>query len=56
MITVDKLCYNSKLRFENAGLKFAFAMVTLVICVLSRSIVVATVVLLAMGMLTVCKG
>ena len=29
MITIDKLCYNSKLRYENAGEKFAFAVITL---------------------------
>ena len=32
MITIDKLCYHSKLRYENAGEKFAFAVITLCIC------------------------
>lgn len=56
MISMDKLCYNSKLRYENAGEKFAFAMITLAICVISRSALVAAVVLLTAGALTVIKG
>ncbi len=56
MITIDKLCYNSKLRYENAGEKFAFAVITLCICVMSRSISVACIVLAATGILTVYKG
>ena len=31
MIVIDKLCYQSKLRYENAGEKFAFAVLTLLI-------------------------
>lgn len=56
MISIDKLCYNSKLRYENAGEKFAFAMITLGICVTSRSIGVACIVLAATGILTTWKG
>ena len=56
MIVIDKLCYHSRLRYENAGEKFAFAMITLLICVISRSIAVAGVILLVMGILTVYKG
>lgn len=56
MITIDKLCYHSRLRYENAGEKFAFAVITLCICVMSRSIAVACVVLAVTGMLTVVKG
>lgn len=56
MITIDKLCYNSGLRYENAGEKFAFAMITLVLCVMSRSMVIAGIVLAVMGILTVWKG
>lgn len=56
MITIDKLCYNSRLRYENAGEKFAFAMITLCICIISRSAFVACIVLAATGFLTVCKG
>ena len=56
MILADKLCYSSKLRYENAGEKGAFAAVTLCICVVSRSATVACIVLAAMGFLTVVKG
>lgn len=56
MIVIDKLCYRSKLRYENAGEKFAFAVITLCICVMSRSIAVAGIVLAVTGILTVCKG
>ena len=31
MIVIDKLCYHSRLRYENAGEKFAFAIITLCI-------------------------
>ena len=56
MIVIDKLCYHSRLRYENAGEKFAFAIITLCICVMSRSIAVAGIVLAVTGILTVCKG
>ena len=56
MITIDKLCYQSKLRYENAGEKFAFSVITLCICVVSRSIEVSCIVLAASGILTVWKG
>ena len=56
MLTIDKLCYNSKLRHVNAGEKFAFTMLTLLLCVCSRSIVIACIVLTATGILTVYKG
>ena len=56
MITIDKLCYHSRLRYENAGEKFAFAVITLLICVMSRSAAVAGIVLAVTGVLTVWKG
>ena len=43
MIVIDKLCYQSRLRYENPGEKFAFAVITLCICVMSRSIAVACI-------------
>ena len=49
MIVIDKLCYQSKLRYENAGEKFAFAVLTLLICVVSRSIAVAGIVFVRIG-------
>lgn len=56
MIVIDKLCYNSRLRYENASEKFAFAVITLCICVMSRSTAVAGIVLAVTGILTVWKG
>ena len=56
MIVVDKLCYHSNLRYVNAGEKFAYAVMTLLFCILSRSVVMASFVLLLNGVLTVKKG
>ena len=43
MIVEDKLCYRSRLRYVNATEKFAFSMITLLFCVVSRSLIVAGV-------------
>ena len=56
MITIDKLCYNSRLRYVNAGVKFGYAISTLLICVMSHSIAIACIVLAVNGILTVHKG
>lgn len=56
MIVIDQFCYRSKLRYENSGEKFVFAVITLCICVVSRSAAVAGIVLAVTGILTVCKG
>ncbi|MDD2979814.1 MAG: cobalt ECF transporter T component CbiQ [Hespellia sp.] len=56
MIVIDKLCYQSNLRYVNAGEKFAFSVLTLLVCVISRSIVIAAIVLAVTGFLTVYKG
>lgn len=56
MLTIDKFCYLSKLRYKNASEKFAFALITLLFCVISRSAAVSGIVLLATGILTVRKG
>lgn len=56
MLTIDSLSYNSRLRYENAGEKFAFAMMTLCICVMSRSIAVSCIVLATNGILNLWKG
>jgi cobalt/nickel transport system permease protein len=56
MIVIDHLCYQSRLRYTNASEKFAFAILTLIFCVVSRSIAIAALVLLVMGILTVKKG
>ena len=44
------------LRYENAGEKFAFAMITLLFCVMSRSIVVACIVLAVTGISPFIRG
>lgn len=56
MIVVDKLCYRSKLRYVNANEKFAFSILTLLFCVVSRSLVVAGVAFAVNSYLTVGKG
>ena len=56
MITIDMLCYYSKLRYMNAMEKFTYAMLTLLFCVVSRSLVLAILVLIVNGILTVNKG
>lgn len=56
MILIDKLCYLSKLRYVNPLEKFAFAMLTLIFCIVSRSIVMAILVLLVNGILTIKFG
>ncbi|MGI6070715.1 MAG: cobalt ECF transporter T component CbiQ [Blautia sp.] len=56
MIVIDKLCYNSNLRYVNAGEKFAFAILTLLACVISRSAAIACIALAATGILTIYKG
>ena len=56
MITIDRFSYHSGLRYVNTGEKFAFSVITLVLCVGSRSVCLAVFVLLAMGILTIKKG
>lgn len=56
MIVIDKLCYRSKLRYTNAEVKFAYAILTLLFCIISRSLLMAAMVLMVNGVLTVKKG
>ena len=56
MISIDRLCYNSNLRYVNAGEKFAFAVLSLCACVLQRVDSVSCFVLVIMGILSVWKG
>ncbi len=56
MITIDMLCYYSRLRYMNAMEKFTYAMLTLLFCVVSRSLAMAVLVLAVNGILTVKKG
>ena len=56
MILIDKLSYQSKLRYVNASEKLMYAVLTLVLCILSRSVRVAVLVFVVNGILTVGKG
>ena len=56
MISIDRLCYQSKLRYENAQSKFLYAMLTLVVCLLCRSIAISVVALAVNHIMTVKKG
>ena len=56
MLSIDKLCYQSKLRSRSAEEKFSFAVLTLCVCVCCRRAAVSCTVLLAMGLMTVCRG
>ena len=56
MILIDKLCYQSGLRYVNAAEKFVYAVLSLVFCIASSSAVVAFLVFLTNGILTVGKG
>lgn len=53
MFVIDKLAYSSRLRDKNPVLKMVFAIGALVICVAANSILTSTVILIAMGYLTV---
>lgn len=56
MPIIDRLSYESRLRFVNTGEKFFFSVFTLLLCVGSRSIPLAVYVFLTTGILTVYKG
>lgn len=56
MILIDKLCYQSNLRYINTGVKLAYALITLLLCIISHSVLVACVVLLVNTWLTVRSG
>ena len=56
MIAIDKLCYASRLRKKNGTVKFAYSILTLLICVVTRSPAAAVVTLLLNAFLTIKKG
>ncbi len=56
MPIIDRLSYQSRLRFVNTGEKFFFSVFTLFLCAASRSIPLAVYVFLTAGSLTVWKG
>ena len=53
---IDQYGYRSGLRKVNVMEKFCFSMTTLLLCILSRSFSVSTLVILSLGWLTVKKG
>lgn len=52
MIMIDKLAYSSTIRHKNTGVKCAFALGALLICVGIRTLPIALALLLIMGVLT----
>lgn len=56
MIIIDKLCYLSKLRYVNPMEKFVFAMLTLIFCMVSRSIAMGLFVIALNSWLTIARG
>lgn len=56
MIAVDKLCYQSNLRTVSPQIKVVYALLTLSLCVGTRSLCIALVVLVANTFLTVVPG
>ena len=56
MIAIDQLCYCSRLRYEYGEVKFSYAMLTLLVCVVSRQLPVSLTVLAVNYILTVKKG
>ena len=56
MLIIDKLSYQSKLRYVNAGEKFFFSLATLILCVIARSAALCLPVLALMSLLTVVKS
>jgi len=56
MTMIDHLSYHSRLRYVNAGEKFIYAVVTLMLCVSARSILVSLIVLALNAVLTLGLG
>lgn len=56
MLEIDKLCYTSGLRYCNAGEKCFFSLVSILLCIGSRSIWAALAVLAVTTILSVTKG
>ena len=56
MPVIDKICYVSRLRYMNTGEKFAFSFLTLIGCLVSRSVVMAFFVLAVMSAINVGKS
>lgn len=50
---IDSVAYSSKFRYKSPCLKFSFAMITLILCVIDRSIILSLLVLTLMGALII---
>lgn len=56
MLLIDKLSYQSRLRYVNASEKLLYAVLTLALCIISRSVTLAVLVFVVNGILTVGRG
>lgn len=56
MIPIDKLCYHSRLRYASPGAKLGLSCITLLLCVVHRMSWLSILILVVMGILTVCRG
>lgn len=56
MLTIDKLCYYSKLRYVNPAEKALYTMVTIIMLIASRSVIMAAAILVLNYYLNVYKG
>ena len=56
MIVIDRLCYQSRLRYVNAAEKVLYAVLTLALCLAGRSAVISAVIFLVNSYLTTGKG
>lgn len=56
MILIDDVAYSSKLRYKNASLKSYFAISSLLICLISRSFIIAGMTLVIMSAFIVYRG
>lgn len=56
MLAIDRLSYQSRLRYVNTGEKFAFSVITLCLCVAGRSILLSLYIFFTVSLLTVLKG
>lgn len=56
MLTIDTLCYHSRLRYMNAGEKCLFTLASIILCIAGRSLPAAAAALLVSSWLTIRKG
>ncbi len=56
MLRIDRLSYSSQLRYVSTGEKFAFSVVTMVLCIAGQRVVPSVLVFFVMGFFTVLRG